>query len=334
MVAQLDARYIKQGPGRAWVRLFSYALFEGRPLTTRGRWINPLVFAHFALEKRLPPLKKVQRPVFIIGTGRSGTTILGVLLSMHRQVGFLNEPKALWHAIHPEEDVIGSYSHGPAHYRLGADAADRRTQAAARRLFGAYLRLSGQERLVDKYPELIFRVPFVKAIFPDARFLFLVRNGWDACGSIADWSQRRGLRAGGEVHDWWGVNDRKWRLMVEQLLLPDPELGPLHDWAGGLDDHLHRAAVEWIVTMNEGLGQQARFPEAVYTVRYEDLVAQPRRELAKILAFCGLAKDAACLDYADATLSRSRSHPRFALPAPLEAPFRRTLAALGYGEDG
>lgn len=334
MVAQLDARYIRQRPGRALVRLLSYALFEGRPLTTRGRWINPLIFAHFALAKRLPPWKRVRRPVFIVGTGRSGTTVLGQVLSMHRRVGFLNEPKALWHAVHPGEDVIGSYSRGPARYRLAAADAGPGTRAAARRLFGAYLRLSGQERLVDKYPELVFRVPFVRAIFPDARFLFLVRNGWDACGSIAAWSRRRGVRAGDEVHDWWGADGRKWRLMVEQLVLPDPALAPLHDWVGGVDDHAQRAAVEWIVTMREGLRQQARFPEAVRTVRYEALAAEPRRELAGILAFCGLEADDGCLDYAAATLRPSRPHPRLALPAVLEAPFWRTLAELGYGADG
>jgi hypothetical protein len=75
MIAQLDPNYIRMRPTKAVTRLISYALFEGRPLTTKGRWINPLVFSLFALEKRLPLLNKVKRPMFIVGTGRSGTTI-------------------------------------------------------------------------------------------------------------------------------------------------------------------------------------------------------------------------------------------------------------------
>ena len=99
MVAQIDSVYWKTNLNRVPVRLLSYALFEGRPVTTRGQWINPLVFGHFKIVKWMPQLQRVKSPIYIIGTGRSGTTILGVILSIHRQVGFLNEPKALWHAI-------------------------------------------------------------------------------------------------------------------------------------------------------------------------------------------------------------------------------------------
>ena len=158
MVAQIDATYFKTRPTKAISRLMSYALFEGRPLTTRGQWINPLVFAHFAIEKRLPQIRRVEKPVFILGTGRSGTTILGVVLSMHREVGFLNEPKALWHAIFPEEDVIGNYSRGKAKYRLSVSDATMEVKRNAHRLYGAYLASVCSRRLVDKYPELIFRV--------------------------------------------------------------------------------------------------------------------------------------------------------------------------------
>jgi len=99
MLAQIDKEYISMRPWKLFSRLVSYALFEGRPLTTRGRWINPLIFSLFKIEKKLPQIKKVERPIFILGTGRSGTTVLGIVFSMHNQVGFLNEPKALWHEI-------------------------------------------------------------------------------------------------------------------------------------------------------------------------------------------------------------------------------------------
>ena len=38
------------------------------------------------------PLKGGQNPVFIIGCGRSGTTILGRTLAEHPRVKYLNEP--------------------------------------------------------------------------------------------------------------------------------------------------------------------------------------------------------------------------------------------------
>ena len=36
-------------------------------------------------------------PVFIIGCGRSGTTILGDTLSKHPKIEYLNERRDLWH---------------------------------------------------------------------------------------------------------------------------------------------------------------------------------------------------------------------------------------------
>ena len=118
MIAQLTPLYIKTRPAKLFSRLVSYALFEGRPLTTKGRWINPLVFSLLAMEKKLPQMRKVVKPIFIIGSGRSGSTILGTLLSMHRDIGFLNEPKAIWHTLYPYEDVIGNYTGMKASYRL------------------------------------------------------------------------------------------------------------------------------------------------------------------------------------------------------------------------
>jgi hypothetical protein len=330
MVAQVDSRYIKARPGKLVSRLVSYALFEGRPVTTRGQWINPLLFAHFALEKRLPQFKKVEQPIFILGTGRSGTTILGVVLSMHREIGFLNEPKAMWHAIYPDEDVIGSYSRGPARYRLEASDADEGVKHNAHRLFGAYLASVFSPRLVDKYPELIFRVPFVREIFPDAQFIFLVRNGWDTCASIDKWSARCGEQKNGEVHDWWGVNQRKWKLMLKELIEPDPYFANVKEAAAGFTKHTDMAALEWVVTMREGMRRMRENPDCIQQVRYEDLVADPRDTMCGIADFAGLGEDETWLRYGESVLRSAPPHAEFDMHLALRPLFNETMQALGY----
>lgn len=332
MVAQVDRDYVRMRPTRLWSRLVSYALFEGRPLTTRGQWINPLVFGHFALEKRLPALKKVRAPIFILGTGRSGTTILGVVLSMHREVGFLNEPKALWHSLRQDEDLIGSYTRGAARYRLGAEEATPTLIEGAQRIYGAYLAATLCSRVVDKYPELIFRVPFVKAIFPDARFLFLSRDGWDTCSSIEQWSVRLGETVNGERHDWWGVNGRKWELLVSQIVPEHVDLAPYKAELLALQDHRAMAAVEWIVTMREGLALLKRDPGSVMHVPYEELCAQPEAMARRIADFAGLAEDECYLRYARKVLSPPGKRAPFELPDWLKAPFEATQRALGHEE--
>lgn len=330
MVAQLDSLYIRTSLSKTWTRLLSYVCFEGRPLTTKGQWINSLVLPFLALQKRLPQMKRVYKPIFIVGTGRSGTTVLGTILSMHRDVGFLNEPKALWHAIYPAEDLVGSYSRGVAKYRLDGTDASSDVRRAAHKIFGAYLALSSSRRVVDKYPELVFRVPFVRALFPDAKFIFLVRNGWDTCQSIKGWSKRLGVEVQTEKHDWWGADNRKWNLLWEQVISENQSIrGPSLN-RHSLENPLDMAALEWIVSMREGLAMMKQLPHDSYMIHYEDLVANPRRSLAKLAAFCELPPDERFLKYATQRLQTAPPKRDVDLHPAILPYFEETMIALGY----
>lgn len=330
MIAQLDSEQIQARPLKVLPRLISYALFEGRPVTTRGQWINPLVLKQFSLVKQLPEIKNVVKPIYVLGTGRSGTTILGKLLSVHRHVGFLNEPKAMWHSIFPYEDLVGSYSRHDATYRLDAEQATPKVCKAARKLFGYYLAVTGSQRLVDKYPEMIFRVPFIQAIFPDAKFIFLVRDGWDTIHSIAAWSRRNSAQCQGELHDWWGVSDRKWHLLVRDLVAPDAQLADVHQHIEEMTDHIDRAAVEWIVTMREGLKLLKTHPQDIYILRYEDLTQAIEASLSKLLNFCELEPDQAFLDYALRVLEPVPTKSPLNLHPSIQPLFLETMKALNY----
>jgi hypothetical protein len=334
MIAQLDADYIRIRPFKVLSRLTSHVLFQGRPLTTRARWINPFLFAQFALVKLLPQLKKVEKPIFILGTGRSGTTILGKVLSLHPHVGFLNEPKALWHAVFPEEDLIGSYSRGLAHYRLGAEDVTPSVRRAAHRLYGYCLALTRSRRILDKYPEMIFRVPFVLAIFPDAKLIFLTRNGWDTAHSIAAWSRCEGEQVGEETHDWWGANRRKWHFLVEQVVGTDPTFSEARAKIAELSRQADMATVEWIATMREGLRLMQSGPKLLHQIYYEELTAHPEHTLKKLLTFCELPEDTALLSYAQRVLVPVPPKQPFAMPPTIEALFFETMQALNYPVGG
>lgn len=331
MIAQLNSRYIRTRPKKALTRLISYALFEGRPATTRGRWINPIVFSFLKRQlKSNRRFKPIEKPIFILGTGRSGTTILGMVLSMHQDVGYLNEPKAIWHLIHSKEDVIGSYSDEEGIYRLASDDATEDVCHRAERLFGAYLSTTASQRVVDKYPELIFRVDFVRTLFPDARFILLVRNGWDTCLSIAKWSERLGVQVNGKTHDWWGVDNRKWQLIVNQLVTSDNALADYTKEIETFHRHLDRASIEWIVTMREGLNVIQNFPDCIHTIRFEELTTKPIEVLISLCEFCELSLDKSFLDYACHTLHPLPSRKPFDLHPNIETIFHDTMARLKY----
>lgn len=298
MVAQLDRRFVRIAPGRAASRLVGYSFFEGRPVTTAGRWWNPVVFGNLRTAAS-HVRKRVDRPIFVVGMGRSGTTLLGRILAAHPSVGFLNEPKAMWHVIRDDEDIIGSYA-PPRTGRLYLSAEDA-TDGVIRRghaLAAWYLRASRSERIVDKYPELVFRHPFVRTIFPDARFLLAVRSPWATLRSVAEWSASHATHEA----DWWGVRDQKWDILWTQAVLQTP----LNSDLVALDlasekDHYIRAALEWVVTMREVISL-AVVPRA-RLVRYEDLVRNPGRLIRKTLDFCELPPSLRTEAYADAIVA-------------------------------
>lgn len=330
MIAELDTDYVLTRPLAAIPRVLSNTLLEGRPLTTRGRWLNRLVLAQFALVTRLPPLREVRKPVFVIGTGRSGSTILGKILSLHPHTVFLNEPKALWHAVVPTEDLIGSYTRGPARYRLNQGQANREVQQAAHRLYGYCLKLTRGQRVVDKYPEMIFRAQFLHAVFPDLKLLFLVRNGWDTVRSIADWSRRKEEVVAGENHDWWGADRRKWRILVEQVVETEPAFYEIRSQVREFARNEDMAAVEWTASMLEGLRLLQSMPDIACKIHFEALVRRPKPTLRALLSFCELPEDDALLEYGARVLSvpPKRQSPELH-PAILDT-FLDVMRKLGY----
>lgn len=330
MIAQIDRDYLNYGVARAARRIASYSFYEGRPLTTKGRFINPVVFAWLRATASMPGETTVDRPIFITGLGRSGTTVLGILFSVHRQVGYLNEPKALWHVIDPRQDINGNYSSSGGLFHMGAADVSAETVRRARRLFSRYLTLTGATRVVDKYPELIFRVDYVRAIFPDAKFIFITRSGADAVPSVVKWSERLGVRSGEHTDDWWGRDDIKWRYLREQMILRDAAYESIWPLVTRDLDHANRAALEWIVTMREGLRQAQRYPDAVIRVAYEAILADPAAELLRLQRQCGLEPDPAVADYARKRLYDNPAKGWPHLLPPVETLFRNTMATLGY----
>lgn len=312
-------------------------LFQGRALLQSHRWINPLTFAAHALAVRLPRLRPVCAPVYVMSTGRTGTTVLGDILSRHDDVAYLNEPKALWHSAYPGGDVIGSYSRKPGTIRLDASQADAAVQQRFRRLYGAVLAATGRRRIIDKNAELTFRFHFLRAIFPDARFILLTRNGHDACASVHRWSQTHGRQRSGLTVDWWGVNSRKWHLLVDELAADEPMLADRVEQLHAIEDQTDRAALEWALVMRQGLRLAEKHSACVQAVSYEQLTRQPRATLEAILRFCELSIQESVLAYGEQVLRVNPPKPALRLHPLIQPLFdqaMRELDVAGLGQAG
>lgn len=330
MVAELDSLFIQTKPQKALTRLIAHGLLQGRPVTTKHRWLNRIILTQFSIVKRIPQLNKVKSPIFIIGTGRSGTTILGKILSIHDDILYLNEAKALWYSTFPEDDVIGSYTLSQGKYFFDEEAATANIIEAAHRLYGYALAISGTKRILDKYPEMIFRIRFLKAIFPDARFLFLIRNGWDTVQSIRMWSKKQGVQINRAMHDWWGIDRRKWKILVRDIVTKHPALSPSISEIAGFTRHEDMAAVEWVVTMHEGLYWINHAPDLILPIRFEQLVGEPEKALRKILGFCKLDCDQILFDYAADVMRPPQPKLPCKLHTKIEPVFLEMMEALNY----
>ncbi len=333
MIARLDPEYIKLRPQKALIRLVSHLFFQGRPLTTHFRQLNYLNAPFLKLITRLPVSFRIDRPVFITGTGRSGTTILGKILSFHKDVGFLNEPKLLWHIAFGNEDIIGNYTDKTAYYILDEKNADEKGMIAIKRMFRFYLMVTGTKRLVDKYPEIIFRVKFIKKIFPDAKIIFIIRNGWDTIQSVDLWSGTFKKKHGAVLYDWWGKNNRKWRLIMDQVVKNDPffpcSFPDFENEFTGTD----KAAVEWICAMRQG-GKIIEWKNKdIFEVRYENLTNFPGKTLSEILNFCELEHDSGFLDYGKKILKKRKFKMPVSLHDKILPLFMQTMKELGYNPD-
>jgi hypothetical protein len=127
--------------------------------------------------------KKEFSPVFIIGCGRSGTTVLGNTLSRHPKIKYLNERRDLWHKAYPEFDIWNKDTKYPKLYVDEKDVILKKNNILHHIFFRKQV-LGNAKVLLEKLPINNFRLKFLKESFPDAKYIYLTRNGLEVSKSI------------------------------------------------------------------------------------------------------------------------------------------------------
>jgi len=139
----------------------------------------------------------------------------------------------------------------------------------------------GPIRLLEKTPENCLRLPFLQALFPDARVVFLVRDGRANVHSLLEGWRQPHLFPGyatpvpvtspGQTRGRWAFT-----------LIPG--------WRDLVDRPLAEICARQWVACNAAVLDYAAAPGAlpVLMVRYEDLVAAPDETLAGVGRFLGL----------------------------------------------
>jgi hypothetical protein len=244
----------------------------------------------------------LDRPIFVIGAARSGTTLLGEVVSRHPDVSYWIEPKYIWRyrGAHSRSDV-----------RV-AEEATPQVAAYIRRRFERHAARDGRPRFAEKTPSNCLRIPFMNKIFQDGLFLNIERDGRDT--TLSSHKKWTSPPAGGAIvrratsfeiplrdvpyyaADW--LRDSLGRALF-------PKRG--HIWGPltpGIQEvrrrhgTLETCGIQWrdsVLAVREGLAGVSQ--ERQLTVRYEALVSDPTGVLAQILHFLQLAPDADLMRY-------------------------------------
>lgn len=199
-----------------------------------------------------------ERPVFIVGMQRSGSTLAAQILDSHPAARSIGESVAARLSLPPasgEKAVRDGRITAQTVENLSAEALG----AIAKR-YAALARLSpdGDMVVVDKMLPNFILMGLLRLALPQAKFIHCQRDPLDAGLSV-------------------------WTTLFFE---PTP-------WA-----YDQRSIARYYKAQMKMMSHwKALFPQAIHTLSYEKLVADQEGETRKLLDFCGLPWDAQCLDF-------------------------------------
>ena len=272
---------------------------------------------------------QLDRPIFIIGAPRSGTSLLYSILRTSSELAhWPGEAHEVWEAdYHP---ALRDWS---SNALSAADVED----AAGDRIRRSFFLVAGSKhRLIDKTPRNALRVDFVDALFPDAHYVFLQRDGRDNVNSLINaWrTPRYRTYELSRPHSIPGVDPKWWKFVLYPGWRADTG-GPLEVVAGR----------QWHISNDMALASGRLVdPRRWVVIRYEDLVDDPVAEIGRVVTALGLAFEqpvrakAAALSTTPVNVVtppergkwRKENPGEIEAILPLIAP---TMEALGYGKD-
>ena len=234
------------------------------------------------------------RPVVIVGAARSGTNLLRDLLCSLPGV-------ATW----PCDEINYIWRHGHKSHPHDEFSGDMATAAGARYVrgrFNAMARKAKCEFLVEKTCANSLRVPYVARVVPEARYLFLVRDGRDAMLSADQrWKAKLDpgyIRAKAKYVPKTDLPYYATKYLgnrVARLLSRD---GRLKTWGPrfeGMDEYAREhgadacTARQWALSVERAAEAfESAGEDRVLPMQYEDLVTDPVYEIGTACDFLGI----------------------------------------------
>ena len=238
---------------------------------------------------------------FVLGTGRCGSTLVHEVIARHRDVGFISNiddrlplPKTLskwnneiYRQVPESFTRKGRLRFAPSEgYRLlyrevspALSAPSRDLDAEdvtpwinkrLRRSFVDRAHIQGKPMFLHKFTGWP-RAGFLARVFPEARFVNVIRDGRAVANSFLQMPWWRGYSG----PTGWG-----WGPLPEQYE---------REWEEAGRSFAVLAGLQWKILMDAFEAAKAQVPvERWFELRYEDFVAEPRRVMGELLEFLDL----------------------------------------------
>jgi len=219
--------------------------------------------------------RALEKPVFVVGCSRAGTTLVYKTFSESRELGSLQrETHDFWIALHPL-----AKKDWRSHALGAADASFHDRQAVSRYFFSH----TGRLRIVDKNNQNGLCVPYLHALFPDAHFVYIKRSpgdnihslieGWGRVEEFATWSADLPVEVRID-----GGRYRRWCFFL------------FDGWQRYLNAPIEEVCAAQYVAMNRAIIDASNaIPRAQWTeIQYEDLVRDPVEGFRGAFESCGL----------------------------------------------
>ncbi len=210
--------------------------------------------------------QRLERPIFMIGCPRSGTSVAVSLLAQHPDLVDFSEAGEVWDPSRyadPAADHV--WTAADVTPEEAARLHDRFEFARRWRSIGHRM---GKTRLLNKHPRNSVRIEFLSAMFPDACFVHVIRDGRAVVHSMLQMIEREPERKGVPMGAF--CKPPHWRLFLR-------------------DDAVEQAALQWREIVACVLAHRETLGERYYQFHYANLCADVRGVLGGVYAFAGLA---------------------------------------------
>ncbi len=227
---------------------------------------------------------------FIFGHARSGTTLLTRLVRVHPDVycnyqGHFFTRQPLLQALVADPKVGEWLTRRSNRWNRGRDLSPVVLRAAADFIMERDARKAGKSITGDKSPNSLLNgdaVRLLVRVYPDARLVFIVRDGRDAAIS----------------HRFQAFIENAHLLAKEDLRLRREFAENAEPFMNGTrsiftEKGIRKAAEGWVKNVVEThQAAQELLPGAYVHLRYEDLLKEPRREMGGVWSLLGASLEA------------------------------------------